>query len=441
MLFAIEIVYASFIIWTQCHDVSNYSMKSQLVCDEFYDLKNWNISNASITYHPLKCPNKIAPCLYFSSYTNSSAVFETSTTGFEDIELIWDMKSFCRGTYDSILKPTISGQYSCNGNRHQLNDFFIIDWDSALNTEDGKMYFQTDPFDLQITNEYFVNQYFKLPSQCNNQQTIFIQIQIINALSIGKNTYADFSIDNFCLYGNPTDEPTTNPTLSPSIDVTAYNTTQVPSGDATLSPTECENNQNLENEGCTDDGCDHGQDKPYLYFTLSFSVCTKRPFVGNRYGLWNAAADCLCELGKNGEINYVNFIDRRRLKRGDNTCNLNVVKYAMKNLTKPISIDCNTNGYQFDFTIEQCGECVGLTQTLNKLNTISSATFVNAMSSCVNWFSKKADSIGFENVKYLQYDIKDQMGKKCEVTAGVRSNFLLMVILIIFNVLSLILVI
>eukprot|EP01084_Bolivina_argentea_P017623 32884_1 len=88
-----------------------------------------------------------------------------------------------------------------------------------------------------------------------------------------------------------------NPTMSPtqSIPTTSVSTTAVPTTNfPTFSPTKCESNDNLENDDCTDIGCD--ADKPYLDFSLSFNVCKKQPFNGNRYGLWDAMANCLCEL-------------------------------------------------------------------------------------------------------------------------------------------------
>ncbi len=55
--------------------------------------------------------------------------------------------------------------------------------------------------------------------------------------------------------------------------------------------------------------------------------------------------------------------------------------------TEPVSSKCDSNGYRFYFGIEGCGECVVLTQTLNKLNTMPRSEITNAMS-CSNWFAK-----------------------------------------------------
>ncbi len=61
-----------------------------------------------------------------------------------------------------------------------------------------------------------------------------------------------------------------------------------------------------------------------------------------------------------------------------------------------------------------------LTQTLNRVNRMSRSEIVDAMSSCANWFAKRADTIGFGDVTDLEYNIHDEIGTKCEITAGVN---------------------
>ena len=62
---------------------------------------------------------------------------------------------------------------------------------------------------------------------------------------------------------------TSNPTTSPI------------SVNPTEAPIACEDNESLGNNDCVDQECD--ANKPYLDFTVSFNVCNKKPFNGNRY--------------------------------------------------------------------------------------------------------------------------------------------------------------
>eukprot|EP01084_Bolivina_argentea_P181103 312824_1 len=266
-------------------------------------------------------------------------------------------------------------------------------------------------------------------------------------------TPTDNPISSITSTNNPTKYPTKNPIQAPtynpvlntsasptSIPTTTSNTNNPSTRNPTFSPTRnpseapinCENNDSLENDDCTDNGCE--EDKPYLDFSLSFNVCKKQPFNGNRYGLWDAIANCLCELGKNGKINY-NNLDTRRLESGDNVCDLNVVKYGMDSLMQPISSTCDTNGYRFHFGIQGCGECIELTQSLNKLSAMTESQIFDEMAKCANWFAKRMDTIGFGEIHDLKFNIEDEIKEKCDVTAGVERHFCASTTAIIFSVL------
>eukprot|EP01084_Bolivina_argentea_P257173 433220_1 len=162
---------------------------------------------------------------------------------------------------------------------------------------------------------------------------------------------------------NPLNSGTYNPTTSPT------DTTMMPTMYPTNAPSQCIEDLSLTNEGCPDDRC-AGNGDAYLDIRLSFSVCNKQAFIGRRYGLWNGVVNCLCYLSENGKyFDYSNpeSLARRRLKRGNNDCNFNVIKYSMDILIEPVSINCNTTGFTFFFVIEGCGDCVTLTQSLNKI--------------------------------------------------------------------------
>eukprot|EP01084_Bolivina_argentea_P262944 444881_1 len=159
----------------------------------------------------------------------------------------------------------------------------------------------------------------------------------------------------------PTSNPLTRiPTSNPSEDIptntplsaTTYSPSKIPSSSPTISsvspsgvpssvPSKCIDDPSLTNEYCPDDPCEK---KPYLDFTLSLSVCKKQAFVGNRYGLWNILSNCLCDLSENGKyFDYSNPLSRRRLKRGNNECDLNIIKYGMDRLIRSVDVNINCN--------------------------------------------------------------------------------------------------
>eukprot|EP01084_Bolivina_argentea_P257172 433219_1 len=179
------------------YDLSDYAIKTKILCDEFDDLNNWNTTDAAaLTYYTSICPTEIAPCLYSPPRNNFSVELHVSASGFTDIELIWDMASF--GVAHETL---INGKYSCDGTRNTLNNFFILNnfyanipYNAWISTVTGT---------FSAANRYYLNQYFKLPQECNNQPKIIIRIEVSNAV-FGSKTYywADFRMDNFCVYGN-----------------------------------------------------------------------------------------------------------------------------------------------------------------------------------------------------------------------------------------------
>eukprot|EP01084_Bolivina_argentea_P107240 191754_1 len=216
----------------------------------------------------------------------------------------------------------------------------------------------------------------------------------------------------------PSNIPTLNPTNNPIIDptVTASNnptlsSTNIPISDPTIYPTNCEDITNLENEECTDSGCEEG---PFLDFTLSFSVCKKQPFIGNRYGLWSGVANCLCDLSENGKYSHYDN-KRRMLQKNTYDCDLKVIKYSMVSLTEPSFVNCDSNGYRFNFGIQGCGDCVSIVQSFNKINQMSDSEIINTIKSCANWVAKQQDTIGFEYIENIQFNIKDEISKKCDI--------------------------
>eukprot|EP01084_Bolivina_argentea_P281462 481567_1 len=216
----------------ESYDMSQYRDKSKILCNEWEDLNNWNTTaDIEITYRPLLCPNIIAPCLYSPKVTNNTAQLAISTKGYTDIELIWDMRSFV--SYDTSytvqgIWPTITGTYSCDGTNNGLTEFFIIDWKEEIGYGAGTApnIASTPTTYGTIYHQKFLNQYFKLPQTCNNKQSILIHIEILGGSVSGYATYgADFSIDNFCVYGNS--QTTDQPTLAPNI-ATPTPTTDTP---------------------------------------------------------------------------------------------------------------------------------------------------------------------------------------------------------------------
>eukprot|EP01084_Bolivina_argentea_P281463 481571_1 len=223
-------VYILCISWTKSVDLSEYAAKTQIFCDEFYNLNNWNTTaDIEITYRPLLCPNIIAPCLYSPKVTNNTAQLAISTKGYTDIELIWDMRSFV--SYDTSytvqgIWPTITGTYSCDGTNNGLTEFFIIDWKEEIGCGvTGTPNIAPVDANGRLYHQKFLNQYFKLPQTCNDKQNILIHIEIIGGPVVSGYEYygADFSIDNFCVYGNS--QTTHQPTLAP---ITATPTTSNP---------------------------------------------------------------------------------------------------------------------------------------------------------------------------------------------------------------------
>eukprot|EP01084_Bolivina_argentea_P004566 8695_1 len=204
------------IIGGYSYDFSGYKTKSNIVCDEFYDLNNWNISgNLATNYYTAKCPTDIASCgIITGSTTESDLGGLYSTLGYNDIEFAWDMYA----SYTSNNGVKYDGKYSCDGTKNGVKYFFRVDY---ANKGGG----------------IFLNQYFKLPSQCNNQSQILVQIK----KSTATNSNNEFRIDNFCIYGNqPTSDPTTDPTSDPTTDPTSDPTTDPtsdPASDPTSDPT------------------------------------------------------------------------------------------------------------------------------------------------------------------------------------------------------------
>merc|ERR1712113_1144676 len=84
-------------------------------------------------------------------------------------------------------------------------------------------------------------------------------------------------------------------------------------------------------------------------------------FNGKRKQLWNEIADCLCKtsldtnsgVDTSGDLNN----DRRLLNaygRGNNNCNVRVIKYIYKSLTGYCD---GGNSAGLEFSLELCGDC------------------------------------------------------------------------------------
>eukprot|EP01084_Bolivina_argentea_P065257 118956_1 len=211
MLLVQFIIYALFIHCIRCYDLSGYSSKTKLFCDEFYDFttNNWNVTGSSLLYginlYSCDCPTHIAPCAEIQGFSTLSALLDITfeASNLQNIELIWDMNA----KFEGITSGEIYGKYSCDGTLGGLTEFFIISQESTCSSLN--------------------DQYFKLPLQCNNVSKIIIQFSIDNAASSGNDI--TFYLDNFCVYANainiPTISPSSNPNFNPVVSEYGNTTT------------------------------------------------------------------------------------------------------------------------------------------------------------------------------------------------------------------------
>merc|ERR1712154_518564 len=135
--------------------------------------------------------------------------------------------------------------------------------------------------------------------------------------------------------------------------------------------------------------------------SLAFDVCNITPFEGKRNLLFNTIADCLCDaalaMGSGVDRSYKADLERRRLQRGDNECDLKVVRFAMDTLSETLS-DCNSDGVTLEFGVEGCGECDHLNDIVDGFSLISKEEAINQILTCANYAAKQAagNDVGFE---------------------------------------------
>eukprot|EP01084_Bolivina_argentea_P052295 96049_1 len=251
------------------------------------------------------------------------------------------------------------------------------------------------------------------------------------------NTLTDsfYSLHNEYCYSIPvtTQEPitTTETTLIESTTTTNYNTETGLISTTILDTISCELDDDLNRNDCNDDGCVTG---PKLNLLLKFYVCNMGPFQGNRNGLFDKIADCICDaILEHSGVNFDHSGDlsnrRMLLKRGHNNCHLRVINYAMRYYTEVATMrECNGNAYKFEFDIQDCGNCDMLNNMYNGLNSYdTSEKAMDEILTCMNQVAKQEanNDIGFQEIKneMLAYSMNDD-NEECtfDDKSGVKRN-------------------
>eukprot|EP01084_Bolivina_argentea_P143477 251933_1 len=192
---------------------------------------------------------------------------------------------------------------------------------------------------------------------------------------------------------------------------------------------DCQNDNNLDRNDCNDNECDT-TNQNVLDMTLSFDVCNITPFTGNRNGLWDTIANCLCDAAiDNSGVDYDYSSDlttRRRLNgRGTNNCDINIISYSLTQLNEAMQNCDGNNGVNFEFGIQICDECDKLIEIYKGFNSYDTKLeAINQILVCSNWAAKQIakNDIGFQQFGNggLTYTLDTQ----CEMDneSGVKSN-------------------